>query len=257
MAWADTAVVRPLGKASPKAEANPEAAARGSWISRALKCLLAMLLLPACAAFAQTWYERFNGFEGQALGAWFLGGAGVFAFAAVLLWRPVVLYVLAHELTHALAALACLSPVSRFRAGASGGEVTVQHPNTLIRLAPYCVPLYALLIGGAWIAAETWWRPLDQYRPVLAAALGFALAFHLGFTGWSLRHNQPDVKPDGYIFSVVMVFLANLLAVTALLGLALTGTPAGAWEALSGVACEGFEKSLEYYRWIGLHFQHP
>lgn len=225
------------------------------WL-RLCKGLLAVLLLPVCAGVLLGFYDYFWSFGArlriEALG-WpaeakaFLAGAGAFGALAILFWRPLVLYVFAHEMVHALATWACGGKVSNLQASANGGQIVTSKSNTLIRLAPYCVPLYALLAAALFLALNAWWRPLGSYHGVLAAVLGFSYAFHLGFTLWSLQQTQPDLKPDGWLFSRALIFLANTLVAAAVLGLALKGHPSAAWEALQGTCMQGWAHSLALY----------
>jgi len=251
---ADTAIVRP-------GDGAPAAAGAGSlpgvWVSawRMVKFAVAVALLPACAGLTLAFREYFWGYGTQARVAavgwpvllkWFLVGVGGFGALAILLWRPVVVYVFGHELMHALATWSCLGKVSNLQASTAGGQVTTSKSNTLIRLAPYCVPLYAILAASVYSALDAWWRPLNA-PGLLAGLLGFALAFHVGFTLWSLKRGQPDLKPDGWFFSVVVIFLVNVLVVAAVVGLALAGRPGGAWEAVREVWTAGYAESAKLY----------
>jgi succinate dehydrogenase / fumarate reductase cytochrome b subunit len=106
---ADTVVVRP-------GDGAPAAAGAGSlpgvWVSawRLMKFAVAVALLPACAGLTLAFREYFWGYDTQARVAvvgwpvllkWFLVGVAGFGALAILLWRPVVLYVFGHELMHA------------------------------------------------------------------------------------------------------------------------------------------------------------
>jgi hypothetical protein len=254
---ADTVAVRPIGAVANASQA-PAApvTAKGAVGLRILKFLLALALIPACVGvalgvrdYSLTAWTKLNlvVFGPSALATWFLGGAIVFAVFAVLLWRPVVLYVFGHELAHALATWLCLGKVSNLRASTNGGQVSTSKSNTFIRLAPYCVPLYALLAAGVYIALDTWWRPLGSYLHVLAGVLGFLYAFHVGFTLWSLRRDQPDLKPDGWLFSLVLVYLGNAVVFVALLGFLADGHVRGSWDALRDSAVLSWQHTLTIY----------
>jgi hypothetical protein len=261
MGAADTATVRPGGEvagARSGAKASGESAAWPRW----LKCILAFLLLPACVGFTvglhHHLYDLGTRLRVALWGAgsvtqWFLGGALAFALLALLLWRPVTVYVFAHELVHALATWLCLGRVANLSASAAGGQVTTSKSNTFIRLAPYAVPLYALMVAAAYLALNAWWWPMGEFRPLFAFLLGFTLAFHLGFTLWSLHHAQPDFKSDGWLFSLVVIYLANVLMLAAMLGLLYSGTARGAWETLRDVFLAGCGQSTDLY--LGLYAQ--
>lgn len=246
---AETATLRPLQAAEAPASAMP---ALGRWV----KLAIAVALLPVCVGFSQAFHAHFWGAGTKlkvGLFGWpetlqlFGAGAGLFAVLAVLLWRPVVVYVFAHEVVHAIATWMCLGRVTNLRASTQGGSVTTSKSNTFIRLAPYFVPLYTLAAGAVFAGLDHWWKPLSEYRWALSMAMGFTLAFHLGFTLWSLRRDQPDLRPDGWLFSIVLIYLANLLVVAAVLGLVLEGHGNGALEAGVLVLREGLARSAEVF----------
>lgn len=225
----------------------------GGAVSRMVKFALALALVPVCIGMTLGAREFFAGSWGRLAGArhlfnWFLYGAGSFALLAMLMWRPVVVYVFGHELMHALATWMCLGKVSKFGASANGGQVASSKSNTLIRLAPYCVPLYALLVGGAYLLVSRWWRPLGGQVHWVVFALGFFYAFHVGFTLWSLRRDQPDLKPDGWVFSLVVIYLANMAIFALMMGFVLGGNAQAAWPALRETSVLGWHHGVEIYR---------
>jgi len=252
MASSDTAAVRPI---APVAQGSNGASLDWAW--RGLKVFLALAALPACLGFSEALYPYFWTWKAElriaVIGVpaefkWFLGGLfGVLLYMAVST-RPTRFYVLAHELVHAMATWLCLGKVSNLKASATGGQVTTSKTNTFIRLAPYFVPLYVVLAVGIFAGLDAWWRPLGDYRWVLAGVLGAGFCFHACFTVISLKLDQPDLKADGWFFSLVLIYFLNVLILAGILGMALTGKLSGAWDALSGVWRMGVEQSGELYR---------
>jgi hypothetical protein len=250
---ADTVSARPV---------VPETGAGGSWASRLgleplriLKRLVGVLLLPICAGMAIAFHRCFWGTGTQLrvavtgwpeLFKWFMIGAGGFAAVGILLWRPMIVYAFAHEMVHALATWLCLGQVTNFRAATTGGQVTVSKSNTFIRLSPYVVPFYALLVAAVFVGCDMAGRPLRQPE-LMAGLLGATVAFHVGFTLYSLHFGQSDLKQDGWLFSLTVVFVANTLVLAAILGLALSGSASGAWDALRFVGEEGWRQSLSIF----------
>jgi len=232
----------------------------GSAGLRIIKFFTAIALIPLCigltlgvhAYFMGSWSRmNYAVFGPGTMLNWFLGGAGVFALFAVLLWRPIVVYVFAHEVTHALAAWMCLGKVSNLTASARGGQVTTSKTNTFIRLAPYCVPLYAIFVAVLFLALNQWWRPMGAYAIWLAFALGFFYAFHLGFTLWSLRRDQPDLKADGWLFSLVIIYMVNVMVFAVLFSFIQDHSGHGVWPALRECAVAGWERASKTYSDIG------
>lgn len=268
MGATDTVKMRPLnsggnGAAAGGKLADAATSAPGSGGSaglRIIKFFAAIALIPLCigltlgvhAHFMNSWSRmNYAVFGPGAMLNWFLGGTGIFALFAVLLWRPVVVYVFAHELTHALAAWMCLGKVSNLTASARGGQVTTSKTNTFIRLAPYCVPLYAIFVAVLFLALNQCWRPLGDYAYWLAFALGFFYAFHVGFTLWSLRRDQPDLKADGWLFSLVIIYMVNVLVFAVLFSFIQDHSGHGVWPTLRDCSVAGWERASKTYSDIG------
>ena len=253
----DTAAIRPLNAGGAGAKSNSDAGSGGSGGAiRALKFVVALALIPFCAGlsvaihehFVTTWAQLKFAVSGPSnMLKYFFAGAVFFSGAAILLWRPVVVYVFAHEVVHAIATWLCLGKVTNLSASASGGQVTTSKSNTFIRLAPYCVPLYALLAAGIYAALNAWWRPMSPHAHWLCFVLGIFYAFHVGFTLWSLRRDQPDLKPDGWLFSLVLIYIGNAIVLTLLMGFVLEGSAANSLSALKESLANGWQQTRQIY----------
>lgn len=242
----------------PKAAQAGASADSGGLMLRGIKFVLALAALPLCLGMALGLYDYFMTYWSHSsdsdaglrlLLKWFGIGGLLFSVVAVLFWRPVVIYVFGHELMHALATWMCLGKVSNLKASARGGQVTTSKSNTLIRLAPYCFPLYAVLVVALYAGINAY-RPISAYMHWAACAIGFFYAFHIGFTFWSLHHDQPDLKPDGWLFSMVVIFLSNIAVAALMLGFLFGGHVKFAWPALHETSLSGWRHSQTYYRQI-------
>ncbi len=186
---------------------------------RAVKFLIAILLLPACGALALTgWQVGATLVSPVGPVAWAFGsGYGLWLAVFVLLPRPTRTYVLGHELTHALWALLMGARVSGLRVRKSGGQVKTSKTNWLVALAPYFFPFYAMLFLAVFFVVHWFW-PLERWFPVLFFLVGLGWSFHVTFTlATLLAVDQPDVQSQGWLFSMVVIFSMNIvvLALTA------------------------------------------
>lgn len=202
---------------------------------RTVKLLLAVLLLPACVGLTVTaWHV------GRSLlvatptltspaGLAFVAGYMLWLVAFAVLPKPVRTYVLGHELTHAFWALVMGARVGGLRVGKAGGQVRTSKTNWFITLAPYFFPFYAVLFIVLFFLAHAVWG-LDRYMPVLFFLVGLGWSFHVTFTLMMLLEvDQPDVKSQGVLFSVVVIYLMNLLTI------ALTIVPLSETVTLAGL----------------------
>lgn len=188
------------------------------------KSIIAVLLLPVCVAAVATLFRVIRA-AGDALEVWIPFGAGVACWLTVFLMLPrqTWLYVLGHELTHAVWGWAFGGELLEFKAGAKSGRVVLTRTNFLIALAPYFFPLYAVLavvVFGVW----NWVRPFALLPSVFHLVLGAAYAFHVTWTWEIVRTRQSDLEGQGYLFSAVVVCLGNVIVMFAGIAL-LAGKP--------------------------------
>ncbi len=196
-----------------------------------LKLIIAILLLPFCAGAVGA-LVRVIRVAGAADTFWvaFLGGAACWLAIYLLLPKPMLVYVFGHELTHALWTWLFGGRVKRFKFSAKGGHVVVTRSNCFIVLAPYFFPLYALLVvlGFALGHVLFGWH---AYRVWFHLLLGAAYSFHLTLTWHILQTRQSDITSQGYLFSVVLIFLGNITVL--LIGLPLLTAQVGLLTAFS------------------------
>lgn len=172
--------------------------------------IIAILLLPICVGAAQALWMVIQ-HSGSADTTWvpLLGGAASWIVIYLLLPKPMWIYVLGHELTHAVWAWLFGGQVKKIKVTSSGGHVLITKTNFLIALAPYFFPLYAVLVVVIFAIGHIIWN----WRPFLAIFdlfLGAAYAFHVTLTAHILKTRQSDITDQGYLFSAVVIFLGNI-----------------------------------------------
>jgi hypothetical protein len=193
--------------------------------TRWLKFVIAIFLLPLCAIFTQTFFTVFTrAAVTQRLWAgeefWFFSlGAILWLIAFFGLPRPMLVYVFGHELTHALWVWLMGGRVSRFRVGRDGGHIVTDRNNFWIALAPYFFPLYSLIVIGLYGAIGLFVN-VQPYGRLLYGLIGATWAFHFTFTCWMIPKKQTDLTDHGTFFSLVVIYLMNLLLLSVMLVLA-------------------------------------
>ena len=99
--------------------------------------------------------------------------------------------------------------VKKFKVTSEGGHVVVTKTNFLIALAPYFFPIYVALIVLVFACGQFFWN-WQAYRVWFHLLLGAAYAFHLTLTFHILQTRQSDITSQGWLFSVVVIFLGNV-----------------------------------------------
>jgi len=190
---------------------------RNPWWRRPLRWLLALLLMPIATGVSWAVRDVILA-SGSTLDFWVAVGSGGVVWLVIFcsLPRPMWLYVVGHELTHALWALLFGGRVKAFKATRHGGHVVLTKTNSLIALSPYFFPIYS----GIWAlfyVVTAWFFGWHRQAFWLHFGLGLTYAFHLTLTATVLRTRQPDLEGEGWLFSGVMIWLVH--AVVLLLAL--------------------------------------
>jgi hypothetical protein len=173
--------------------------------------IVAILLLPVCAGAAMTLGRVMRACGGaDTTIVPVLAGAACWLVVYLLLPKPMWIYVVGHELTHALWVWLFGGSVKQFKADARGGHVIVDKNNFLISLAPYFFPLYAVLVVAGFAVGHLIWN-WQGYLPWFHLLVGAAYAFHVSLTVHILKTQQSDITSQGYLFSAVVIFLGNAL----------------------------------------------
>ena len=186
-------------------------------MSRFLKFLSGLLLLPLCVAVTWAIVDVLRSTQGK--GSIFSTEtvcllAGYFVW--LLCWRflpqPMRVYILGHELTHALWAMLFGGRAKDLRVSAKGGSVRVTKSNVLITLAPYFFPFYTILLILVRLLLGLFFD-MNPYAGVWLFLVGFTWSFHFTFTLQSLTVRQPDIQEHGRLFSYVLIYLLNVLGI--------------------------------------------
>jgi hypothetical protein len=174
-----------------------------------IKFIIALLLPPVCLGAAQALWLVLRA-SGSADLTWvpLLAGAACWLVIYRLLPRPMWIYVFGHELTHACWTWLFGGEVKQFKAASDGGHVVVSKSNFLIALAPYFLPLYAVMVVVIFVVGHLLWD-WRQYLVWFHLLLGAAYAFHVTLTMHVLKTRQSDITSQGWLFSAVIIFLGN------------------------------------------------
>ncbi len=187
---------------------------------------LAFLLLPLVWATIRQIFLMGSFLEQEGFHSWWLYLVGGVVYLAVerMIKKPMWLYVVGHELTHAISSLMSGAQVHSFKATSKGGEVRLSKSNVFIALSPYIVPIYAILIIAIYALTNVFY-PRPEITWAFRFLLGSALAFHLSLTFSAFHKHQSDLKVVGFFLSGVLIALGNSLIVGVLGVTLFTKTP--------------------------------
>jgi hypothetical protein len=177
---------------------------------RILKILFGLSLVPFCVGFVWQFAKMvFTVHYRPDTPYYFFAGGLTYITIHVLFRKPVLTYVIGHELTHALFALLFGGAVKSIHASDRGGRVTITKSNFIITLAPYFFPLYtSLALVLYWTARAADARGIAT--DILIFLSGATFALHLVLTFVFLQTDQNDIRDEGAIFSYPLIFLFNI-----------------------------------------------
>ncbi|MBJ7258198.1 MAG: hypothetical protein JHD33_01565 [Chthoniobacterales bacterium] len=216
---------------------NASFAAAGDAVTvpvRYVKFFVGLFLLPVCYVLTAAFFSALiDAMTSQVAGRahfwmtpqfWFFTlGLVCWLIAYFGLPKWVTGYVFGHELTHALVVLLMGGRVSQFSVGRDGGHIVSSKINTWIALAPYFIPIYSVFVIAIYgvVAATADLGPhRDLADGILYFLLGATWCFHACFTVAMIPKGQSDLHYGGTFFSLTIIYLMNLLVLSALLILA-------------------------------------
>jgi hypothetical protein len=191
-------------------------------MSRLFKLLISPLWLPLLWAASDGFWR----YAGQAPPSgrrelYFLGGLLLY-FVLLLLSRDrgrSFAHTFEHELTHLVVGLLFFKSPSQFKVGKQDGETYLSGSNFVISLAPYFLPLWAMIP----LLLLPLLNPAGTFGAL--ALLGFLYGLHVYSTIHEFGFYQPDVKEHGRIFSLLCVATLNLVMLGIITGAVASGYP--------------------------------
>jgi len=184
-----------------------------------------LFLLPFAGVLTQTFFQCFtvetvrHGFWRSEEFTFFSIGALAMTLIFFVLPKMVVVYVFGHELTHAVWVWMSGGRVADFRVGREGGHILTDRQSVWIALAPYFYPIYSMMLLVIY-GITALFMDLTPYHPWFLGLLGATWAFHVCFTIWMVPKGQTDLTYYGTFFSLVAIYMANLLLLSFMLILA-------------------------------------
>lgn len=183
------------------------------------KYIIGALLIPLAIGFSKAFYIGLSSLDYINVRLHlFIWGIVCYMLMHILFFKPTYFYTLGHEAIHILATWLCGGHITSFSISRWGGNVSTSKTNFFIELSPYFVPIYtiALILIGPLIKNQL----ADTY--ILSAyifSLGFTLGMHLIMTAEALKLKQTDIMKSGYLFSLMIIYIGNLLIVFLILSL--------------------------------------
>jgi len=179
-----------------------------------LKILLGIISLPVCIGVSISLYEQLNQIDAISYynQRYLIIGAVTYLVIHAAFFKPSYLYILSHELMHVLATWLSGGRVISFKVSPQGGSVGTSKSNLFIALAPYFFPFYTIVAAILFYMASSFLK-IDVPKEALLFLIGFTLTFHIILTIDFLKIRQTDLLHAGYLFSICLIYVVNLIII--------------------------------------------
>lgn len=162
----------------------------------------------------ETAYVFREGFSEKAL--FFIVGILLFWAIYLLSSFPKSLYIFGHELAHALSILLFGGKIYSFKIKSEGGMISTNKSNTFIALAPYFLPVYTIFLFSLYNVIDIFFN-VSNFLSLYYLILGASYGFHIFCTFLYTRSYQPDLQEEGVVFSIIVIYLANVMVISLLI----------------------------------------
>lgn len=184
-----------------------------SFLKAVFRFLVGVLFLPLAIPVSRAFYIQLSGLS--ALGSknkiYFLWGIGLYVIMHIFLYKPNYLYNLGRETAHML--LTWLS---------FGRAKNLKVSSFFINISPYFIPIYTLILCLAYFVISKL-RDITPYVPYFVFFIGFTLAMHILMTVEALKVAQPDLIRTGYLFSLSLIYVINIIVAAFVISLIFSG----------------------------------
>lgn len=191
-----------------------------SALRAAFTTLIILSLLPLVIGFSITFIEFLGTLSKIKNIVYFLYGFLTYSILHFLIYKPFRIYVILHELTHAISALLFGGTVKSIKIKKYSGRINVRKVNPIIAISPYFFPTLTFIILGMWHILSLFFQT-KNYTFLLLFFTGFSLSFHLLLTIHALLQGQSDLKIGGILLSLELIILGNCIIIALLISLIL------------------------------------
>ena len=183
-------------------------------LAKISKLVIGIILIPVVIGISIAFFEILSDIgHARSIGSRiFLLGVLTYTVIHLFIVKLNYVYTLGHEIMHVLTTWICGGGVRSFNVSKNGGAVGTTKANFFIMLSPYFIPTYTLILSFLYFLIPLF-VDIPNIRTIYLFLAGFTLALHLIFTADVIKREQPDIINTGYLFSLVIIYIANLLLV--------------------------------------------
>ena len=186
--------------------------------------VIGVALLPLTVTVSLAFYYQISGmsvFESRNQ-AYFLNGVIAYVVLHLFLFKPNHVYNFGHEFVHVISTWFSFGKAKNLKVSSSGGSVQTSKSNMFVNISPYFVPIYTVILCGAHFLFSRL-GDVSPYAAYFVFFIGFTLAMHIIMTVDALKIAQPDLIRTGYLVSLALIYVINMIVTGFVIGLILAG----------------------------------
>lgn len=161
------------------------------------KFVLGLLFLPIVYSVSVVFLKHF-GFLDKEVQGYFWQGIIIFLGFYLFVWEPYIIYTKGQKIT----------------------EFIFNFLKPLVRVAPFVLPVYTLVLLVVYGIVSMFTRGVDSYFVFL---LGFTMMLHLVFSAKTLRGKKEDSFKSNYILGFSLIYILNIFLLAATFSVIFTG----------------------------------
>jgi hypothetical protein len=184
---------------------------------------IGIICLPLTITISRAFYNQLPGLSlGSRDQQYFLWGVCSYVALHLFIFKPHFIYNLGHEVTHVLSTWLSFGKAKNMKVSGGGGSVQTSKSNFFINISPYFLPIYTLILCLAYFLLARF-KDASPYAAYFVFFIGFTLAMHIIMTVDSLKTAQPDLIKTGYLFSLSLIYVINIIVVGFVISLIFSG----------------------------------
>lgn len=193
-------------------------------LKKIVMALIGVALLPLTITISRSFYSQLANLSviNSRNQLYFLWGVGAYVVPHLFFFKPHYIYNLGHEAVHVLSTWLSFGRAKNLKVSNEGGSVQTTKSNFFISISPYFVPVYTIILCLSYFFISKF-RDITSYTPFFIFFIGFSLAMHIIMTTEALKVSQPDLIKTGYLFSLTLIYVLNIIVTAFIISLIFTG----------------------------------
>lgn len=193
-------------------------------LKKLLTVIAGVILLPLAITVSKTFYYQLAGisiFDSRNQ-VYFLWGVASYVVIYIFFFKLNFIYNFGHEATHVISTWLSFGKAKNMKVSGKGGSVQTTKSNFFINISPYFIPIYTICLCLCYLIISKF-AEIAAYAPYFIFLIGFTLAMHIVLTVDALKVSQPDLIKTGYLFSLSLIYVINIIAVAFVISLIFKG----------------------------------